>query len=243
MAKRLLDMIVAASVLLIAGPVLVIVLLLVWYEDKHSPFYLAPRVGKDGVLFRMVKIRSMVVNADKAGIDSTAASDMRITPIGHWIRRYKLDELTQLWNVLLGDMSLVGPRPNVKRDTDLYTMVERQLLTAKPGITDFSSVVFSDEGDILAGKPDPDIAYHQLIRPWKSRLGIFYIERQSFFLDIRLCFLTAVAIMNRETALLGVVSLLKSLDADADLLRIASRKEALVKCPPPGATEIVRARI
>lgn len=243
MIKRLLDVIVAAFVLLLASPVLGVVLFLVWLEDKHNPFYFAPRVGKAGEIFSMVKIRSMVINAEKSGVDSTSSSDRRITPVGRWIRRYKLDELTQLWNVLLGDMSLVGPRPNVQRDTDLYTSIEKKLLTAKPGITDFSSIVFSDEGDILAGKPDPDLAYHQLIRPWKSRLGIFYIEHQRFLLDIKLCLLTALAIVNREAALSGVVSLLRNLNADSDLARIAGRKDALVQCPPPGATEIVSARV
>jgi len=98
--------------------------------------------------------------------------------------------LPQLWNVLLGDMSLVGPRPNVKRETDLYTQEEKRLLSVRPGITDIASIVFSDEGDILKDKPDPDIAYNQLIRPWKSRLGLVYVERQNLWLDIRLIFLT-----------------------------------------------------
>src|SRR5687768_13405619 len=103
-------------------------MLLVWWQDKHSPFYMAPRVGKHGRAFRMVKLRSMVVNADQTGVDSTSADDRRILPIGRFIRRFKLDELPQLWNVVRGDMSLVGPRPNVKRETDQYTKVERRLL-------------------------------------------------------------------------------------------------------------------
>lgn len=242
MMKRCLDILVAFSALLVASPVLAVFLFLVWLHDRHSPFYIAPRVGKGGGLFNMVKIRSMVISADKTGVDSTSASDQRITAVGHMIRRYKLDELTQLWNVLIGDMSLVGPRPNVPRETRLYTQVEQKLLTLKPGITDFASIVFSDEGDILSDKADPDLAYHQLIRPWKSRLGIFYIEHQSLLLDIRLCILTALAIVKREAALAGVVSLLKRLGADADLVRIASRRDTLVPCPPPGASEIVRSR-
>jgi lipopolysaccharide/colanic/teichoic acid biosynthesis glycosyltransferase len=109
---------------------------------------------------------------------------MRITPVGQFIRGYKLDELTQLWNVLKGEMSLVGPRPNVKRETDLYTKVEKDLLTVKPGITDFASIVFSDEGEILSGQSDPDVSYNQLIRPGKSRLGLFYIKVRSIKTDI-----------------------------------------------------------
>ena len=100
---------------------------LVWRQDGHSPFYIAPRVGKGERIFRMVKLRSMVINADKSGVDSTSGNDSRITSVGHFIRRYKLDELTELWNVLLGDMSLVGPRPNVQRETNLYSEVEKEL--------------------------------------------------------------------------------------------------------------------
>ena len=172
---RLRDFILSFAILLFFSPILSVVCFLVWREDKHSPFYVADRVGKNGELFSMVKLRSMVINADMTGVDSTSSQDERITSIGHFIRKYKLDELTQMWNVLLGDMSLVGPRPNVKRETDLYSDEENILLSVRPGITDFSSIIFSDEGEILSGEEDPDLAYNQLIRPWKSRLGIIYI--------------------------------------------------------------------
>lgn len=240
--KRLFDVVAAACGLLAASPVLLPVMLLVWWEDKHSPFYVTVRMGKGGRAFSMVKLRSMVVNADKSGVDSTSANDKRITPVGHFIRRYKLDELTQLWNVLKGDMSLVGPRPNVKRETDLYTLEEKKLLMVRPGITDFSSIVFSDEGDILKDKADPDIAYNQLIRPWKSRLGIFYVERQSFVLDVRLVAITALAIVNRKEALTRAQGLLGRLGAPDALVKIAGRQEELVPHPPPGMSEIVTSR-
>jgi lipopolysaccharide/colanic/teichoic acid biosynthesis glycosyltransferase len=240
--KRLFDVVVSALGLLAASPVLLPVMFLVWRQDGHSPFYVAPRVGKGGEPFRMVKLRSMVVNADKSGVDSTGANDRRITPVGHFIRRYKLDELSQLWNVLRGDMSMVGPRPNVKRETDLYTPVERGLLEARPGVTDFASIVFSDEGDILKDQPDPDLAYNQLVRPGKSRLGLFYLQHQSLGLDFRLCWLTAIAIVSRERALRGVTGLLRKLGADDDLVRVASRREPLVPTPPPGASQVVTSR-
>ena len=137
---------------MLASPVLLPVMFLVWWQDRHSPFYVASRVGLDQRPFRMVKLRSMRIGADKSGVDSTSAGDSRITPVGHFIRRYKLDELTQLWNVLIGDMSLVGPRPNVERETRLYTDLEQRLLTVKPGITDYASIVFADEGEILQGQ-------------------------------------------------------------------------------------------
>jgi lipopolysaccharide/colanic/teichoic acid biosynthesis glycosyltransferase len=242
MLKRLFDFVIAAIVLIVFSPVLLGAMFLVWWQDKHSPFYIAPRVGKGDVPFRMVKLRSMVINADKTGVDSTAGDDRRITAVGHFIRRWKLDELTQLWNVLTGDMSLVGPRPNVKRETDLYTPVERELLTLKPGMTDFSSIVFADEGEILRGQSDPDIAYHQLIRPGKAMLGLFYVRHRSLIVDFRICILTAMAIVSRERALRGLQALLADLGAPPELLRIASRSSPLVPMPPPGATRIVTSR-
>jgi lipopolysaccharide/colanic/teichoic acid biosynthesis glycosyltransferase len=174
------------------------------------------------------------VNADKAGIDSTSNNDLRITSIGQKIRKYKLDELTQLWNVLLGDMSLVGPRPNVKAEVDLYTDVEKELLSVKPGITDFSSIVFSDEGKILEDKKDPDLAYHQLIRPWKSRLGLIYIKHQSILLDIEIIIYTLVALISKRTALNWVSKKLKNLEADQNLVNISKREIELFPYPPPG---------
>ena len=240
--KRLFDVVGSALGLLASAPVLLPVMLLVWLQDRHSPFYVANRVGVDGRTLRMVKLRSMMVNADRSGVDSTANDDRRITRVGSFIRRFKLDELTQLWNVLIGDMSLVGPRPNVKRETDLYTPVERRLLSVKPGITDFASIVFADEGQILAGQADPDIAYNQLIRPGKSLLGLFYIERRSVWVDLRLCLLTAAAIASRPRALRGVQSLLSSLGAAPELVAMAARDRPLVPLPPPGGDRVVTAR-
>jgi hypothetical protein len=139
-------------------------------------------------------------------------------------------------------MSLVGPRPNVKRETDLYTFEEKKLLTVRPGITDFSSIVFSDEGEILKNQSDPDIAYNQLIRPGKSMLGIFYIENKNFWLDIKLIFLTIIAILSKEKALKILVKILSKIGAESSLIEIASRKKALVPMPPPGAQKIVTNR-
>ena len=240
--KRIFDFTCAFFGLVLASPILIPVMFLVWIQDWHSPFYIAPRVGKKEKLFRMFKLRSMIVNADKSGVDSTSSNDKRITGVGRFIRKYKLDELTQLWNVLLGDMSLVGPRPNVKRETDLYTLEEKKLLTVKPGITDFSSIVFSDEGDILKDQIDPDIAYNQLIRPGKSMLGIFYIENRNFLLDIKLIFLTIVAIVSKEKALVNLVEILRKFNANSLILQIASRQGNLVPMPPPGAKNIVTNR-
>jgi lipopolysaccharide/colanic/teichoic acid biosynthesis glycosyltransferase len=240
--KRLFDIAGSSIGLLAVLPILLPVMFLVWKQDGHSPFYVALRVGRSGKPFKMAKLRSMIVNADKSGVDSTGSNDQRITKVGHFIRRYKLDELTQLWNVLVGDMSLVGPRPNVQRETDLYTTLERKLLSVKPGITDFASIVFSDEGEILKDASDPDIAYNQLIRPGKGYLGLFYIEHSSLWLDIRLCFYTAIAILSKEKALKGVCSILKSMNAEENLVFLARRSEPLKPMPPPGGVKIVTSR-
>jgi len=240
--KRLIDLSVASAGLILTSPLLIPVLFLVWLQDRHSPFYLAPRVGKNGKTFRIVKARSMVVRADKSGVDSTAADDPRITPIGKFIRRFKIDELTQLINVFKGEMSLVGPRPNVTRDVALYTEEEKKILSIKPGITDLSSIVFADEGEILEGKRDPDLAYNQLIRPWKSRLCLFYLDHQSVWLDLQLVFLTAVTIFARPLALKGIHAILRRLKADPELQKIVLREQALTPHPPPGALEVVISR-
>ncbi len=243
MIKRLFDMLASAIGLILVSPIFIPTAIAIWLQDYCSPFYVANRVGKGEKLFRMVKFRSMVKFADKNKVDSTAANDPRITAVGHFVRRYKLDELPQLWNVLKGDMSLVGPRPNVQAETNMYTKEEKKLLTVRPGITDFSSIVFSDEGDILKGKADPDISYNQLIRPWKSRLGIFYVEKNNVVIDIKIILLTLVAILDKKKALEGVAGLLSDLGADEQLKTVARRQAELVPAPPPGATEIVTSRL
>jgi lipopolysaccharide/colanic/teichoic acid biosynthesis glycosyltransferase len=240
--KRIFDIVVALAGLACSSVIIVPTAVVVWMQDWRSPFYLGPRVAKGGGIFRMVKLRSMVIRADRTGVDSTGANDPRITPVGRFIRTYKLDELTQLWNVLRGEMSLVGPRPQVKRDADLYTHEERRLLTVRPGITDFSSIVFADEGEILKNEPDPDLAYNRLIRPWKSRLGLFYIEKRSMWLDLNLLVATVIAVASREAGLRRVNVLLKDLGAPHELVRVALRQEALVPAPPPGSDQVVTSR-
>jgi lipopolysaccharide/colanic/teichoic acid biosynthesis glycosyltransferase len=181
----------------------------------------------------------MVVDADSSGVDSTSNNDLRITPIGSIIRKYKIDEIPQLIHVILGDMSLVGPRPNVMSDVRIYTDKEKKLLDIRPGITDFSSIVFSDEGDILQDASDPDLRYNQIIRPWKSRLGILYIEKNSFFLDVKLIVLTICSIFNRNYALEIVSNTLKNLGAEEKLINISKRDSELEAYPPPGSDKVV----
>jgi lipopolysaccharide/colanic/teichoic acid biosynthesis glycosyltransferase len=240
--KRVIDLVISISALFVLSPILLFALLAVWSQDRKSPIYAATRVGANNTDFTMYKLRTMVVNAEATGVDSTSNNDQRITKVGKYIRKFKLDEITQLVNVLIGNMSLVGPRPNVRRDVLLYTKTEGKLLTVKPGITDFASIVFSDEGEILSGYKDPDLAYNQLIRPTKSRLGLHYIEKANFILDLHLIFVTLVVIYSRKSALSLISKLLIRTDAGDQLIDVASRKSKLVPSPPPGSEEIVTTR-
>ncbi len=237
--KRIFDFAVAAVGLLASSPLLLLVTVAIWLQDRGSPFYIALRMARGGGTFRMVKFRSMVVNAEKIGGSSTATTDRRITPVGRFVRAYKIDELIQLWNVLKGDMSIVGPRPQVRADASLYTEKEKRMLTVRPGITDLASIVFADEGEILAGSQDPDLLYNQIIRPWKSRLALLYIDHRTFFTDLWIILLTALAIVSRPAALRGIQRILERWGADNLLRSVARRDRPLIPYPPPGAAEIV----
>tara|TARA_Y100001936_G_scaffold114339_1_gene112155 strand:+ start:677 stop:1408 length:732 start_codon:yes stop_codon:yes gene_type:complete len=242
MLKRLFDIFFSSIFIIIFSPIIIIFSFLIWNQDKKSPFYIAERVGKKEKIFKMIKFRSMVINADKSGVDSTSDNDERITPLGQLIRKYKIDELPNFINIFKGDMSFVGPRPNVKRETDLYTDEEKVLLTLRPGITDFASIVFSDEGEILKDSVDPDLDYNQLIRPWKSRLGLFYINKRNLLLDIRLILFTAIAILSKKKSLTLVNKLLLKYDCDEKTLLVSKRERPLTPFPPPGSNEIVSSR-
>jgi len=240
--KRLLDITLAFLGLLFLSPLLLLVSILVWMQDRHSAFYIPNRVGRGGKPYRMIKLRSMVVRADATKVDSTANNDSRITIIGRTIRRCKFDEIPQLWNVLVGEMSLVGPRPNVSRETDLYTSEEKVLLSVRPGITDISSIIFADEGSILEGKPDPDLTYNQIIRPYKSRFGLLYVANAGVLLDIRLILLTLLSAVNRQAALVRISDVVAELGAPPELVAVATRRFTLQPAPPPGAVKIVSGR-
>ena len=242
MIKRVTDIIFALLGIIILIPLIIFCFVLIWLNDFNSPFYFAERSGQNGKLFRMIKFRTMTIGADKSGVASTAIDDTRITKVGHVLRKYKIDEIPNLFNILIGQMSLVGPRPNLKRETDFYTKKEHILLSIKPGVTDIASVVFSDEGNILEGSNDPDLDYNQLIRPWKSRLGIFYIENQSIILDIKLIIITTIAIISKKKALFMINRILKTKKADDLLIKISKRENPLKPYPPPGSNDIVLTR-
>ncbi len=241
MIKRFIDIGVATTGLLLTLPLLAPAALLIWLQDFRNPFYVPTRVGKGGHSFRMFKLRSMVADADRAGVDSTSSLDPRITTVGKIVRWLKLDELPQLLNVLLGDMSLVGPRPNIDRETRLYTEVERRLLEAQPGITDISSIVFSDLNFILAHSKNPNLDYNQLVRPWKSRLALFYIEKSSIRLDLEILLLTVLGMVARKWALQRLSNTICKLGANTSLAKLVLRDHVLIPVAPPGRDTVVNA--
>jgi lipopolysaccharide/colanic/teichoic acid biosynthesis glycosyltransferase len=197
MAKRVFDILFSLVVLILLGPFLLVIAVLIKIGSPGPVFYRGERVGLGGRSFRIYKFRSMVVDADRKGASSTAEDDPRITKIGRFLRKYKLDELPQFLNVLVGDMSVVGPRPQVAWAVDLYTPEERRLLDVRPGITDYASIRFRNEGEILRGYPDPDKAYLQLIAPEKTRLGLEYVQNHSLGVDLKIIVMTFVSLFRK----------------------------------------------
>lgn len=242
MAKRLFDLVFSFIALSLAMPVLLPIMILIWIQDFHFPLYASHRIGKGGRHFLFLKIRTMVPDESLTFVDTTTARDPRITAFGHLVRAHKLDELPQFVNVLRGHMSIVGPRPNVKRETDLYTEAERKLLSVKPGITDMASIMFSNLAERLSESKNPNLDYNQLIRPWKSRLGLLYVENQSFWLDLELVGLTAVSFVSRPGAVMGVARILRRIGAPDEVQQIVMGERKLSPYPPPGSDQVVVSR-
>lgn len=193
--KRLMDIVVSGGALLVIWPVLLIVALAIKIDDPGPVFYRQVRVGRGGKTFRIFKFRTMVVDADKKGLAITVGRDNRITRVGALLRRTKLDELAQLINVFTGDMSFVGPRPEVQKYVDLYTPYQRQVLLVRPGITDYASIAYRNENDLLAGAEDPERMYIDVIMPDKIELNMKYLRETSPAADIRLIFGTILAVI------------------------------------------------
>jgi lipopolysaccharide/colanic/teichoic acid biosynthesis glycosyltransferase len=188
--KRSFDFVVALMALVIVSPVLMTLALIIKRGSEGPVFYRGVRIGRYGVPFRIFKFRTMVINAEKLGGSATAEDDPRITPIGRFIRRNKLDEFPQFMNVLVGDMSLVGPRPEVKKYVDMYTNEEKAILDLRPGITDWASIWNANEAAVLEGSTDPEKTYEELIRPTKLALQLFYARNQSLTADVKILFHT-----------------------------------------------------
>lgn len=198
MLKRMFDFTFALIGLIALSPLFLITSIVIKLESKGPIFYRGVRVGRNGKQFKIYKFRSMVQDADKIGASSTSSVDARVTKVGRFIRKFKLDEFSQLINVLVGDMSLVGPRPEVQKFVDRYTEEEKVILTLRPGITDWSSIKFHNEGGIIeaSGVQDADEAYAKLIRPEKLRLQLKYVREHNFWIDIKIILSTLFTIIS-----------------------------------------------
>lgn len=198
MLKRFFDIIFSLIGLIVASPLMFFIVLAVKITSPGHVLYQSERVGQYGRKFKLYKFRTMVADAEKANIWSTTASDPRITKIGHFLRRYNLDELPQLFNVLIGQMSLVGPRPQVGWAVELYNKDEREIiLSVKPGLTDLASIKFLNEAEILRGSQDPDKDYLQKIDPEKRRLNIEYVKSRSLWTDFKIIIKTIIKILSK----------------------------------------------
>lgn len=182
--KRLVDLLLASIGLALTSPIFVVVAVLIKLEDGGPVFYRGTRAGRYGAPFRMWKFRTMVPDAESRGGPSAGDGDPRITRIGQRLRRYKLDEVPQFINVLAGQMSLVGPRPEVLQYVAMYSEEEKVILSVRPGVTDLATLWNSDEGAVLAASADPERTYLEKIRPTKIRLQLEYVRRQSFWADL-----------------------------------------------------------
>ncbi len=193
--KRLLDLILSAFGLLLLAPFLLAVAFWIKVDSAGPIFFRQERTGRNGRPFRIHKFRTMIVDAEARGLQLTVGQDVRITPSGRFLRKYKLDELPQLIDVLIGDMSLVGPRPEVPKYVAHYPAGVRELvLSVRPGITDFASIEFRDENALLEGASDPEHEYIQKILPIKLDYYLKYVECQSLWLDMKIIWRTIAQI-------------------------------------------------
>lgn len=190
MLKRLFDIVFSLIGITLLLPFLFIISVAIIINSGMPVFYLQKRVGKNNVNFFLYKFRTMIKNSDKKGLLTVGGRDPRITPVGYYLRKYKLDELPQLFNVLLGTMSLVGPRPEVRRYVDMYTPDQKNVLKVKPGITDYASLEYFSENELLAMSEDPEKTYINEIMPAKLELNKKYIGKQSIGTDLKIIFQT-----------------------------------------------------
>lgn len=195
--KRVFDVMASGLGLLLLSPLFLIIAIWVKADSPGPVFYRQTRVGRGNRDFRLFKFRSMGVGSDKKGLITVGGRDPRVTRSGYYIRKYKLDELPQLINVFIGDMSLVGPRPEVRKYVDLYTPQQLHVLDVRPGITDLASIRYRNENELLEQAADPEQYYREVVMQDKLRINSEYIADRSFFKDIKIIFLTFWAIVKR----------------------------------------------
>lgn len=190
MLKRLFDIISSSVALIILSPILIIISLFIILDSKGGIFYKQIRIGKNELPFKLFKFRTMNVGSDKKGLITIGKRDSRITKVGYYLRKYKIDELPQLLNIILNDMSVVGPRPEVEKYVRLYTKEQKEVLKVKPGLTDLASVKYFNENEILDKAIDSEKAYIEEVMPEKLKLNLEYIDNQSFLYDLKIILLT-----------------------------------------------------
>src|SRR5690606_2698430 len=193
--KRLFDIVMSFIGLVLLSPIFLVIAIWIKLDSKGPVFYKQNRVGKDGKDFKIFKFRSMRQGSDKQGLITVGGRDPRVTNSGYYIRKYKLDEFPQLINVFLGDMSIVGPRPEVRKYVDLYTEEQLKVLSVRPGITDIASIKYRNENELLEKAEDADKMYIEIIMPDKLKYNLEYINKKSFIYDIRLIFETLLRII------------------------------------------------
>jgi len=198
MVQRFFDGVMSAIGLLLLSPFFLLLAVVIKLDSPGPVFYRGVRVGRHGRPFKIYKFRSMVADAERKGAASTSTTDLRVTSSGHFFRKFKFDEVSQLINVFLGDMSIVGPRPEVQKFVEKYTEEEKQILSVRPGITDWSSIKFHNEAEIIeaSGIPDADEAYEKLIRPEKLRLQLKYIKERNLWVDIKIVISTVLTLFS-----------------------------------------------
>jgi lipopolysaccharide/colanic/teichoic acid biosynthesis glycosyltransferase len=193
--KRLFDIVMSFIGLILLSPIFLVIAIWIKLDSKGPVFYKQTRVGKDGKDFKIFKFRSMRQGSDKQGLITVGGRDPRVTNSGYYIRKYKLDEFPQLINVFLGDMSIVGPRPEVRKYVDLYTEEQLKVLSVRPGITDIASIKYRNENELLEKAEDADKMYIEIIMPDKLKYNLEYINKKSFIYDVRLIFVTLLRII------------------------------------------------
>lgn len=196
--KRIFDLIFSLFLILLLSPFMLIISLLITIDSNGKIFYKQKRVGKNNIDFKIFKFRTMHPGSDQQGMLTVSAKDPCITRVGYFLRKYKLDELPQLFNVLIGNMSFVGPRPEVRKYVDMYKPDQLHVLNAKPGITDYASIEYSDENEILSRSPDPENEYIRKIMTEKLALNLKYIHEQSFLTDMKILLRTFIKIFFRN---------------------------------------------
>ena len=196
MLQRLFDIVFSVLVILILLPFMFIITLIISFESEGGFFYFQKRVGKNNCDFILIKFRTMFVDADKNGLLTVGTNDKRITGFGKFLRKFKLDELPQLFNIILGDMSIVGPRPEVRKYVDLYTDEQKKVLSVRPGLTDYASIEYIAENEILALSENAEKIYIEKIMPRKLELNIKYIQNKSFITDLKIIFKTVFKIFS-----------------------------------------------